>query len=80
MQINRVLKFNQLEAITDDVIEAAASILIIGNKRHKAITKRRHQALAITGERRTSSVDSARLAFGEFNQSLQRPVEFAVPK
>lgn len=30
-QITRVLKINQLEAITDDVIEAAASILVIGN-------------------------------------------------
>ena len=30
-QINRVLKINDLEAITDDVIEAAASILVIGN-------------------------------------------------
>ena len=30
-QISRVLKINQLEAITDDVIEAAASILVIGN-------------------------------------------------
>ena len=30
-QINRVLKINQLETITDDVIEAAASILVIGN-------------------------------------------------
>ena len=26
-----VLKINQLETITDDVIEAAASILVIGN-------------------------------------------------
>ncbi len=30
-QINRILKINQLETITDDVIEAAASILVIGN-------------------------------------------------
>lgn len=30
-QINRVLKINQLDTITDDVIEAAASILVIGN-------------------------------------------------
>jgi len=30
-QIARVLKINQLEAITDDVVEAAASILVIGN-------------------------------------------------
>lgn len=30
-QISRVLKLNQLETITDDVIEAAASTLIIGN-------------------------------------------------
>ena len=30
-QVNRVLKINQLETITDDVIEAAASILVIGN-------------------------------------------------
>lgn len=30
-QITRVLKINQLEIITDDVIEAAASILVIGN-------------------------------------------------
>ncbi len=30
-QINRVLKINQLETITDDVIEAAATILVIGN-------------------------------------------------
>jgi len=30
-QITRVLNINQLEAITDDVIEAAASILVIGN-------------------------------------------------
>lgn len=30
-QIARVLKTNELEAITDDVIEAAASILFIGN-------------------------------------------------
>ena len=29
-QIQRVLKINQLETITDDVIEAAASILVIG--------------------------------------------------
>ncbi|WDF31975.1 AAA family ATPase [Arthrobacter agilis] len=29
-QINRVLKINQLDTITDDVIEAAASILVIG--------------------------------------------------
>ena len=29
-QINRVLKINQLETITDDVIEAAASTLVIG--------------------------------------------------
>ncbi|MGX1597247.1 AAA family ATPase [Dietzia sp. MNB45] len=30
-QITRVLRINQLETITDDVIEAAASILVIGN-------------------------------------------------
>lgn len=30
-QIARVLKINQLEAITDDVVEAAASILVIGD-------------------------------------------------
>ena len=30
-QIARVLKINELEIITDDVIEAAASILVIGN-------------------------------------------------
>lgn len=30
-QISRVLKINQLDTITDDVIEAAASILVIGN-------------------------------------------------
>jgi DNA transposition AAA+ family ATPase len=30
-QIVRVLRINQLETITDDVIEAAASILVIGN-------------------------------------------------
>ena len=30
-QIARVLKINGLETITDDVIEAAASILVIGN-------------------------------------------------
>jgi DNA transposition AAA+ family ATPase len=30
-QITRVLKINQLDTITDDVIEAAASILVIGN-------------------------------------------------
>ncbi len=30
-QITRVLKINQLETITDDVIEAAASTLVIGN-------------------------------------------------
>lgn len=30
-QIARALKINQLETITDDVIEAAASILVIGN-------------------------------------------------
>ena len=30
-QIARVLKINELETITDDVIEAAASILVIGN-------------------------------------------------
>ena len=29
-QINRVLKINQLETITDDVVEAAASTLVIG--------------------------------------------------
>lgn len=30
-QITRVLKINELETITDDVIEAAASVLVIGN-------------------------------------------------
>jgi DNA transposition AAA+ family ATPase len=30
-QINRVLRINQLDTITDDVVEAAASILVIGN-------------------------------------------------
>ncbi|PFG42036.1 hypothetical protein ATJ88_0686 [Isoptericola jiangsuensis] len=30
-QISRVLKINQLQSITDDVVEAAASILVIGN-------------------------------------------------
>ena len=30
-QINRVLKINQLDTITDDVVEAAASILVVGN-------------------------------------------------
>lgn len=30
-QIARVLKINGLESITDDVIEAAASVLVIGN-------------------------------------------------
>lgn len=30
-QIARILKINQLETITDDVVEAAASILVIGN-------------------------------------------------
>jgi hypothetical protein len=29
--IARVLKINELETITDDVIEAAASILVIGD-------------------------------------------------
>ena len=29
-QISRVLKINQLETITDDVIEAAASTLVVG--------------------------------------------------
>lgn len=43
-QIARVLNVNQLEAITDDVIEAAASILIIGNERHEAITELRQRA------------------------------------
>lgn len=37
-QISRALKINQLEAITDDVIEAAASILVAGDSRHQAIT------------------------------------------
>jgi hypothetical protein len=31
LKITRVLKISQLETITDDVIEAAASILVIGN-------------------------------------------------
>lgn len=30
-QVRRVMKINQLETITDDVVEAAASILVIGN-------------------------------------------------
>ncbi len=30
-QISRILRINQLETITDDVIEAAASVLVIGN-------------------------------------------------
>ena len=30
-QTTRALRINQLETITDDVIEAAASILVIGN-------------------------------------------------
>jgi hypothetical protein len=30
-QITRVLKINQLESNTDDVMEAAASILVVGN-------------------------------------------------
>ncbi|RFA06845.1 ATP-binding protein, partial [Subtercola boreus] len=30
-QIQRVLRINELETITDDVIEAAASVLVIGN-------------------------------------------------
>lgn len=29
-QIARVLKINELETITDDVVEAAASVLVIG--------------------------------------------------
>ena len=31
LQIARVLKINELETITEDVVEAAASILVIGN-------------------------------------------------
>lgn len=30
-QIKRVMRINQLETITDDVVEAAASILVIGS-------------------------------------------------
>ena len=30
-QIKRVLKINELETITDDVIEAAASTLVLGH-------------------------------------------------
>lgn len=30
-QIRRVMRINQLETITDDVVEAAASILVIGS-------------------------------------------------
>ena len=29
-QINRILKINELETITNDVVEAAASVLVIG--------------------------------------------------
>ncbi len=39
---------NELETITDDVIEAAASILAIGNSRHKVITERRHRPATST--------------------------------
>ncbi|MFB9658047.1 ATP-binding protein, partial [Microbacterium imperiale] len=30
-QISRILKINELETITDDVVEAAASVLVIGS-------------------------------------------------
>ncbi len=30
-QISRVLQINELETITDDVVEAAASVLVIGS-------------------------------------------------
>lgn len=30
-QVRRVMRINQLETITDDVVEAAASILVIGD-------------------------------------------------
>jgi DNA transposition AAA+ family ATPase len=43
-QITRVLKINQLETITDDVIEAAAITLVIGNKRQRAPTEHRQRA------------------------------------
>jgi hypothetical protein len=42
-------KLNELDTITDDVIEAAASILVIENLRHRAITERRHIAPKVTG-------------------------------
>ncbi|WP_241981281.1 hypothetical protein [Cryobacterium algoritolerans] len=41
-------KINELETITDDVIEAAASIFGIENFRHRAITERRHIAPKVT--------------------------------
>ncbi|MET4097469.1 hypothetical protein ABIB51_004425 [Arthrobacter sp. UYCu712] len=43
-QITCVLKINQLEIITADVIEAAASVLVIGNLRQRATTKHRQRA------------------------------------
>ncbi|WP_459589695.1 ATP-binding protein [Corynebacterium camporealensis] len=42
-QIKRVLKINELETITDDVIEAAASTLVLGHCRgHTAATTACH--------------------------------------
>ncbi|MFJ6281668.1 hypothetical protein ACIQHF_01255 [Pseudarthrobacter oxydans] len=41
-------KLNELDTITDDVIEAAASILVIENLRHRATTERRHIAPKVT--------------------------------
>lgn len=43
-QISRILKINRLDTITDDVIEAAASALVIGTWCHQALRKPRHQS------------------------------------
>ena len=43
-----MLTTNGLEALTADVIEAAANILVIGNWHHRAITERREVAIMST--------------------------------
>ena len=47
-QITRVLKINRLNGITDDVIEAAASIQSSAANRHRALTERRQIAITST--------------------------------
>lgn len=52
--IDLALNINQPDTITDDDVEAAASILVIGNEQHEAITEHRQLPINFTVGRSSS--------------------------